>query len=277
MTEPPVPVDVLVPTFGRPGALAVTLAGLIGQTEPAFRVVISDQSEPPSVEVSGEVRAVVSVLRNQGREVETLSHLPRRGMAEQRAFLLSQARAPYALFLDDDIVLEPWAIERMLGLIRRERCGFVGSAPIGLSYVADVRLHEQAIELWEGGVEPETVRPGDEHWARHRLHNAANILHVQRRLGASPDRPRAYRVAWIGGCVLYDVEALRSCGGFSFWQDLPADHAGEDVLAQLRVMRRFGGCGMLPSGAYHQELPTTVHDRTIDAPLVLFDAAPTRS
>lgn len=267
--DSPAPVDVLIPTYARPTALAVTLAALVGQTEPSFRVVISDQGERPSIETSGEVVAAARVLRNQGREVEAHHHLPRRGMAEQRQFLLDQAGAPYALFLDDDIVLEPWVIEQMLGLIRRERCGFVGSAPIGLSYADDVRPHEQAIELWHGPVEPEVVRPGDEAWQRHRLHNAANVLHVQRELGASADDPRPYRVAWIGGCVMYDVEALRTCGGFSFWHELPAEHAGEDALAQLRVMARFGGCGMLPSGAYHQELPTTVEDRRVDAPHAL--------
>ncbi len=42
-----------------------------------------------------------------------------------------------------------------------------------------------------------------------------------------------------------------------------------DVLAQLRVMARFGGCGLLPSGVYHQELPTTVVERRVDAPKLL--------
>jgi hypothetical protein len=50
---------------------------------------------------------------------------------------------------------------------------------------------------------------------------------------------------------------------------LPPDHCGEDVLVQLRVMERFGGCGLIPSGAYHMELPTTLPDREVDAPMVL--------
>lgn len=60
---------------------------------------------------------------------------------------------------------------------------------------------------------------------------------------------RAYKIAWIGGCVLYDRAALVEAGGFDFWQRLPADHAGEDVAAQQRVLARFGGAGVLPSGA----------------------------
>jgi hypothetical protein len=73
-------------------------------------------------------------------------------------------------------------------------------------------------------------------------------------------------VAWVGGCVMYQTACLHSVGGFHFWHDLPPAHCGEDVLAQLRVMARYGGCGLMPSGVYHQELPTTVEDRTCDAP-----------
>ena len=35
---PPPPVDVLIPTYRRPCALAVTLASLVGQTHRLFRV-----------------------------------------------------------------------------------------------------------------------------------------------------------------------------------------------------------------------------------------------
>ena len=66
---------------------------------------------------------------------------------------------------------------------------------------------------------------------------------------------------------------LRAAGGFDFWPQLPADHCGEDVLAQLRVMQRYGGCGIIPSGAYHLELPTTLRERRVDAPYVLWPPA----
>jgi len=59
---------------------------------------------------------------------------------------------------------------------------------------------------------------------------------------------------------------LREAGGFTFWETLPESHCDEDVLAQLRVMKKYGGYGVLPSGVYHQELETTVLDRKINAP-----------
>jgi GT2 family glycosyltransferase len=266
--EPPRSVDVLVPTFSRQGALAITLAGVAGQREVDFRVIVSsqDESDPPW---APEVLAIRRVLEANGRPVELLRHLPRRGLAEHRQFLFDRSNAPAVLFLDDDVWLEPDTLASMLDLLRREGGGFVGSAPHGPSFVDDVRPHEEAIELWDGPVHAERVRPGGPRWGRHRLHNAANLLHVQRHLGLAPGEHRAYHVAWVGGCVLYDSAALREIGAFTFWRELPPEHAGEDVLAQLRVLEARGGCGMVPSGAYHLELPTTIPDRTVDAPLHL--------
>lgn len=261
-------VDVLIPTYRRPVALAVTLASLAAQTVP-LRVVVSDQTEGAHAADAGEVRAVARVLEHRGHGVEFHKHLPRRGLAEQRDFLLGLARAPYALFVDDDVFVEPDLVERLLAAILRAGCGFVGSAVIGLSYRDDVRPHQQAIEFWNGRVLPEIVRPGSVQWARHHLHSAANLLHVAQRLAVDPAHPRLYKVAWVGGCVLYDTAKLRDVGGFGFWADLPPEHCGEDVLAQLRVMARHGGAGLLPSGAFHLELPTTVPNRKFDAPFVL--------
>jgi GT2 family glycosyltransferase len=269
--SPPVrAVDVLIPTCDRAGALAITLTALHAQSLHDFRVVVSDQSERASAFDAPEVKALLRILKAGGRSVETYRHLPRRGVAEQRAFLLSRAAAPYCLLLDDDVLLEPDLMDRMLGALREQRCGFIGSAPHGLSFIDDVRPHQEAIEFWESPVVPETVAPGSPSWNRHQLNSAANLFHVQLRLGLSRERTRLYRVAWIGGCVLFDTEKLRAAGGFDFWPQLPVNHCGEDVLAQLRVMQRFGGCGLIPSGAYHLELPTTIPVRDVNAPMFLW-------
>lgn len=153
----------------------------------------------------------------------------------------------------------------MLVAIQEEDCGFVGSAVIGLSFIDDVRPHEQKIEFWDEPVQPEVVKYGTPQWERWRLHNAANLYHVQQRLGLTPDQQRKYRVAWVGGCVMYDTPKLRELGGYLFWQELPPEHCGEDVLVQLQLMERYGGCGIIPSGVYHQELPTTIVDRRVVA------------
>jgi glycosyltransferase involved in cell wall biosynthesis len=262
-------IDILIPTCNRAAALAVTLTSLSAQSLRDFRVVISDQSDGSGVQAQPEVAAVLRFMLVNGIEACIHRHLPRRGMAEQRAFLLSQASAPYCLFLDDDVILEADAVGRMHGTMQQQQCGFVGSALHGLSFIDDVRPHQQHIEFWHSPVQPERITPDSAAWARHHLHSAANLLHVQMNLSAQRDATRVYRVAWVGGCVLFDTQKLRACGGFDFWRELPDEHCGEDVLAQLRVMERFGGCGMIPSGAYHMELPTTLPKRDIDAPKFL--------
>lgn len=262
-------VDVLVPTYRRSTALAVTLTSLCSQTLRPFRVVVSDQSDGGAAIRGAEIAAIVRVLENHGCEVQLLENLPRRGIAQQRQFLLEQARAEHALFLDDDVILEPWVIALLVDVLGREQCGFVGSSVIGLSFIDDHRPEQQHVELWKGRVHPEVVLPGSPEWQRVKLHSAANLYHVQRRLGAVPERPLRYKVAWASACVLYDTAKLRDVGGFSFWRRLPVEHCGEDVLAQLELLRRYGGCGVMPSGAYHQELPTTIPHREVGAERVL--------
>ena len=40
-------------------------------------------------------------------------------------------------------------------------------------------------------------------------------------------------------------------------------------------MKRFGGAGILPSGAVHLEAPTTLPDRTVDVFDLMFQTEPT--
>lgn len=254
----------LVPICDRSAALAVTLTTVALQTFPDFRVVISDQGDTPA-QRSPEVEAVVRFLRTRDHEVLVLRNLPRRGMAQQRQFLLDRAVASYVFYVDDDVILEADLLERLVEVIEEQRCGFVGSALIGLTCRDDVRPQEQHVEFWDGLVEPEVLRPGDPGWERYKLHNASNVLHLQERLGVTSASQRLYKVAWVGGCVLFDAEKLRTVGGFRFHERLPPCHRGEDIVAQIRVMEQFGGCAILPSGAYHQEVPTTLAHRPHDA------------
>jgi GT2 family glycosyltransferase len=259
-------VDVLIPTCNRKTGLAVVLASLFGQTFTDFDVIISDQT-PPGARYfeSIEVRTLLAALRWRGHRVDTHHHLPRRGMAEQRQFLLARSRAPYVHFIDDDVLLEPDTLARMLSVIQRERCGFVGCAATGLDYLDDVRPHEQEIELWEGPIVPERFDAATIPWDRHKVNNAANPLHLERRLVHDGETVR-YKVAWVGGAnVLFDREKLLAVGGFSWWNQLPPGHAGEEVVVQFLLLNRYGGCGILPSGTYHLGLPTNVPDRSRDA------------
>lgn len=260
--------DVLIPTFERPCALPVTLTSLAYQDHRAFRIIVADQSHEP-VAIAPEVQAAILFLHHRGIAIEIVRNVPRRGLAQQRQFLLDRSNSAQILFLDDDLILEPWVIGQMTQALTASGCGFIGSAVIGLSYAEDHRPHEQAFEFWPDDVQPERIDPGCSAWSRHKLHNAANLLHVQQAHGLTPNTSRLYKIAWTGGCVLYDRAKLVAAGGFEFWRQLPTIHAGEDVQAQRQVMARFGGAGIMPSGVYHQELETTIPDRTCDAPHVI--------
>jgi glycosyltransferase involved in cell wall biosynthesis len=259
-------VDVLIPTYRRKTGLAVVLTSLFGQTCTDFNVIVSDQSEEEQAHLeSEEIQTVVHALRWRGHRVILLRHPGKHGLAEQRQFLLEQSSARYVHFIDDDVLLEPQVIERMLRVIQREGCGFVGCAATGLGYLDDVRPQQQQIELWEGPVEPEPFEPEAIPWERHLINNAANPLHLEQRLVTDGQVIR-YKVAWIGGAnVLFDREKLLSVGGFSWWRRMPPEHAGEEVVVQFLLIRKYGGCGILPSGTYHLGLPTTVEDRQHNA------------
>ncbi|RWZ51523.1 glycosyltransferase family 2 protein [Labedella phragmitis] len=275
---PPSPeLEVLIPTVGRTSELAVTLAGLAAQDDPAFDVIVSDQSETFTSANEPSVQAMVRVLRAEGHRVDLVHRPRRRGLAEQRQFLLERSSAPAVLFLDDDVWTEPGLLSRLLDALRSLRCGFVGSAVQGLSYLDDRRPHEvTTFEPWPGRVLPESVRPGNTEHDRWPLHNAANLAHIAATLGVDRDAWVAYKVAWVGACVLYDRAALIAAGGFDFWPGLPAEHSGEDVAAQWRVMERFGGAGIVPSGAVHLEAPTTILERRVDVARTLFTDAGAR-
>lgn len=273
-----VDLDVLVPTRDRPVELATTLAGLAAQAgpeAPRMRVVVSDQSDGTPGWDTPAVRTLTRWWRYRGTPVELHRHRPRRGIAEHRAALLERAHAPAVLFLDDDVWLEPGVVARLWQAWRELRCGMVGAAMQGLSFLDDRRPEERtSFEPWDGEVAPEQLVPEGPGWDRWRLHNAANTMHVAEDRGLDgpgtggpppPARRLPYRVAWCAGCVLFDRAALLEAGGFDFWARMPPEATGEDVVAQLRVAARHGAAGIVPSGAYHQEAPTTLTDRSVQA------------
>jgi hypothetical protein len=233
----------------------MALCGIAAQTLHDLRVIVADQSRE-AADRSQVVQTLRRVVEARGGSVEW-HHRPQvHGIAEQRHFLLERATALAVLYLDDDVLMEPWVAGRLLETLRAERCAFVGAFPAGLSHRDDVRPHQQNVEFWDGPVRPEVVNPGSPEWERAKLHSAANLYHVSQRL--APGEFRLYKVAWVAACILYDRAKLLEVGGFSFWPRLPLYHSGEEVLVQNLLLRRWGGCAIMPSGTYFSEAPTTV-------------------
>ncbi len=252
-------VDILLPTIDRLTSLVMTLSGVAGQSLADFHLVLSDQSDIP-VAQEPVVQALLRLIEARGGSYEVHYRAPSQGIAEQRDFLLRRATADAVLYLDDDVWMEPWVLETMLRLLRSENaagaCGFVGAFPAGLTFRDDVRPGQQVLEFWDGAVQPEAVEQDTPQWERWNVHRAANLWHASRKL--PPGAVRLYKVAWVASCILYDRQKLLDVGGFSFWSRLPRYHSGEEVLVQNLLMRRWGGCGMIPSGTYYSQLDSTV-------------------
>lgn len=241
----------------------MTLSGLAGQTLADLHVIVADQSDESAAD-NQVICSLRRIITARGGAVTWHARPQVHGIAEQRHFLLQQATADYVLYLDDDVFMEPWVVETVWRTIRREGCAFVGAFPAGLSHYDDVRPAQQKADFWRGPVQPEVVEPESAAWERWQLHRAANTYHASR--GLTPDEACPYKVAWISACVLYDREKLLRVGGFSFWSRLPRYHSGEEVLVQNLLLRRWGGCGVLPAGTYFSEVATTVlnEDETVD-------------
>lgn len=233
----------------------MTLCGVAAQSVAGLHLIVADQSQPYTAD-NLAVAALLRVIEARGGSWEWHNRPQVYGVAEQREFLLQRATAGAVLYLDDDVLMEPWVLERLLAVLQEQGCGFVGAFPAGLSHRDDVRPEQQLFEPWDGPVQPEALEPGLAEWGRWQLHRAANLFHVARSL--PPNTQVLYKVAWVASCVLYDRRKLLDVGGFSFWPRLPRYHSGEEVVVQNLLMRRWGGCAIVPSGTYYAEVPSTV-------------------
>src|SRR3954470_8075041 len=140
---------ILIPTYRRVKALAVTLTSLYYQSDASFDIVIADQSDDNALELDQSIQTIKRLLEIKGHRVSIIKNLPPRGMAQQRQFLLDHSTSKYSLFLDDDLILDPFVVKNMQRVLDEKEIGFVGCAVIGLSYKNDIRPHQQEIELWD--------------------------------------------------------------------------------------------------------------------------------
>src|SRR5260370_3943492 len=178
----------------------MTLAGVAAQTHRDIRVIIADQSREPAGDEQ-VVQTAGRVIEARGGCIEWYDRRPVHGIAEQRDFLLKKATADAVLYLDDDVLMEPWVVEQLLDVLNAEQCGFVGAFPAGLSHLDDVRPEQQIIEYWDGPVSPEAVDPGSPQWARLQLLCAPNPYHLGQYIPADSPPPLC-NGSLIASCII---------------------------------------------------------------------------
>jgi len=99
-------VDVLIPTFNRPGRLAEAVESILRQTMQDFRIVIWDDAS------SAEPRLPTDPRIEYHKSPVNL------GVASSRNSLFDLVRSPYACFLDDDDTAHPKRLARQLAHLK---------------------------------------------------------------------------------------------------------------------------------------------------------------
>jgi len=77
-------IQVLIPTFKRLKALAVTLTGLCFQFEKSFEITISDQALDDTIHKDKTIQTVITLLKLHNHPVSILKNYPQKGMAQQK-------------------------------------------------------------------------------------------------------------------------------------------------------------------------------------------------
>src|SRR5262245_6903987 len=120
----PVDVSAIVPTIGRPKSLAKLLASLAAQTVPIQEVIVADAGGGEEIEhLTRE-----PCWNDAGLAVHCIAVSPPNAV-RQRTEAINFSKSKFLLLLDDDVVLEPTCVGRMLDSIQ--------SAPDVVGVVAD--------------------------------------------------------------------------------------------------------------------------------------------
>lgn len=213
-------VSIIIPTKNRANDLARTIETLLTQTVKPLELIVVDQSPSPSFTEEGPLRTVYV-------------HAPElSGAAVARNVAMDRARGDIWLFLDDDVLLEPDFIERILEAYGP---GITGVSGVVTNYQAPP-LHQRAWErIFELG--PFSDERQRVYRDAHRLRNAASVR--VRQFGA--------------GLMSFRASAIRN---HRFDENLTGASPGEDI----------DFCAGLPSGSVLLITPKArlIHNRSLE-------------
>ena len=201
------------------------------------------------------VKTLGRVIEERGGAVEWHHRPPLHGIAEQRDFLLRQATAETVLYLDDDVLMEPWVssgysrFSKMRGAALWERfpqgchIATIGDPISRRSTSGRIRCYRRLLN-WRAG----SGSAGSCTGRRTSITLPIRCLLDHGGATRSPGSPPASST--IGASWRpWGLLVLAAAAALSL---------REEVLVQNLLMRRWGGCGMVPSGTYYSQVPTTV-------------------
>jgi len=212
------PISAIVPTLGRPRSLTKLLESLVAQTVRVQEVIVADASaEEETARVVADPRWAEADLI-----VNRIAVLPPNAV-RQREEAIRASQGKFILLLDDDVVLEPECVHRMLNLIESDSDVVSVFADFNnQSWPQPTRFWwlylRLAMGLQEGAWQGRVVGP---------------LL----RFGYNPTPATPQRMEWLGtGNSLILRSAFLSAGGFSDFF-LNRSTINEDVDLGIKLSR----------------------------------------
>ncbi len=187
-------ISVCIPTYNRPTQLAALLESITAQEGDDFEIVVSDDGSPRSVEI--ESAADQSSKKHSG--IPHTFHRNDRtiGYDANLRRLLRMAKGEYCLFMGDDDLMLPGAIQQVRGVIQNH----AGVGVVLRSYysvdrvtrrVRDIHRHFSSSRLFPAGVQSVTAL------FRRSVHISGYTVHRATALSYDTDR--------FDGTLLYQL------------------------------------------------------------------------
>lgn len=115
-------ISAIVPTIGRPRSLRALLESVAAQTHRVDEVIVADAS------VDDQTERVLADFKSQSAFIVKRIAVHPPNAVRQRAAAISVAHGELFLFLDDDVVLEPDCVARMIESLESNACVVAVSA-----------------------------------------------------------------------------------------------------------------------------------------------------
>jgi len=112
-------ISVIVPTKNRPSDLAVAMKSLVEQTRVPDEILVVDQSEDRGSEVSVKAVLQAAALKGVRPEMRYVRDPGIQGANAARNVGMRMAKSEIVALIEDDIVLERFALERLLQAYER--------------------------------------------------------------------------------------------------------------------------------------------------------------
>jgi GT2 family glycosyltransferase len=227
-----VKISAIVPTIGRPESLRALLDSLAAQTCKVEEVIVADAS------VNERLEEISNQFKNHsGLNVNRVAVHPPNAV-RQRTAAIEHTRGDYLLFLDDDVVLEPECVARMVETLEAD------DQTVAVTADFNNQSWPEPTRLWQL-------------YLRHILKLEQNawqgrVVGPLLRFGYNPVPTKPCAIEWLGsGNSLVLRDAFTTAGGFSDFF-LHRCTINEDVDLGLKL-RRVGKIMFCPAArmAHH--------------------------